>query len=117
MRPGRVTGDHGEHHAGGCPIVGGESSRHELTRAEFFATIADWPNALQAAQQALAANPALIRAHIVAGQAYEAQGNLQAARSAFLTAKQLFDQQHPNSYEAPKYLIVKIAELDARLGR
>ncbi len=64
----------------------------------------------------MAANPQLIRAHIALGKAKEALGDLSGARDAFLTARRLFDEQHPDSYEAPQYLVLRIARLDARLG-
>ncbi len=97
------------------PTTANQASTN-LQRAEFFASTSDWNNALQAAQTALAANPQLIRAHIVVGEAKEALGDLSGARDAFVTARQLFGQQHPNSSEAPEYLDVKINELNQRLG-
>ncbi len=97
------------------PSAPGQAST-SLQRAEFFATTQDRNNALQAAQSAVAANPQLIRAHIALGEAKEALGDLSGARDAFLTARRLFDEQHPDSYEAPQYLVLRIARLDARLG-
>jgi hypothetical protein len=87
-----------------------------LQRAEFFSTTKDWTSALSNAQEALAANPKLIRAHIIGGEAREAQGDLSGARHAFGEARRLFYEQHPNSYEAPLYLISKIITLDQQLG-
>ena len=66
---------------------------------------------------ALAANPKLIRAEMIVGEAKEAQGDLSGARDAFAGAKRLFDEQYPKSYEAPQYLIYKIATLDEQLGK
>lgn len=86
-----------------------------LARAEFFSITKDWKEALASAQAALAADRSLIRAEMVAGDAKEAQGDLSGARDAFVEAKRLFDEQNPNSYEAPEDLITKIAELDQRL--
>lgn len=93
-----------------------ERGKLNLARAEFFSITRDWTNALASAQAALAADPTLIRAQMVAGDAREAQGDLSGARDAFVAAERLFDEQNPASYEAPEYLIHKIAELDERLG-
>ncbi len=87
-----------------------------MQRAEFFSTTSDWANALQSAQATLKDDPKLIRAQMIQGEAKEAQGDLAGARDAFSQALRLFDQQNPNSYEEPQYLIYKIATLDQRLG-
>jgi hypothetical protein len=88
-----------------------------MQRAEFFSTTRDWANALQSAQAALKDDPKLIRAQMIQGEAKEAQGDLAGARDAFSQALGLFDQQYPNSYEEPQYLIYKLATLDQRLGK
>jgi len=87
-----------------------------MQRAEFFSTTSDWANALQSAQDALKEDPKLIRAQMIQGEAKEAQGDLAGARDAFSQALRLFDEQYPNSYEQPEYLIHRLAALDARLG-
>jgi hypothetical protein len=94
-----------------------EQANMNMQRAEFFSTIKDWSSALASAAAALAADASLIRAEMIVGEAKEAQGDLSGARDAFLGAKRLFDQQHPNSYEEPQYLVYKIATLDERLGK
>ena len=86
-----------------------------MQRAEYFSTTGDWSNALASAQAALKADPKLIRAQMIVGEAKEAQDDLAAARNAFVIAKRLFDEQYPKSYETPRYLIYKIATLDERL--
>jgi len=93
-----------------------DRAKLNLARAEYFSVIKDWGNALSSAQAALAADPNLVRAHMAAGHAMEAQGNSAGARDAFLAAKSLFEMQNPTSYEAPRHLIRKIAELDALAG-
>jgi tetratricopeptide (TPR) repeat protein len=94
-----------------------EQASMNMQRAEFFSTLKDWSNALASALAALAADPKLIRAEMIVGEAKEAQGDLSGARDAFLDAKRHFDEQYPDSYEAPQYLIYKIATLDERLGK
>jgi len=94
----------------------GQKGQLNLARAEFFSVTKAWDDALANAQAALAADNSLIRAQMIAGSAKEAKGDLAGARDAFLDAKRLFEEQNPNSYEAPLYLIHKIAELDGRLG-
>jgi hypothetical protein len=86
-----------------------------LQTADYFAILKDWPGTLASAEKAIAANPKLIRAYMRIGDAKEAQGDLKGARDAYSTAKRLFNEQHPNSYEYPLFLIHKIADLDARL--
>jgi hypothetical protein len=93
-----------------------EQAHMNMQQAEFFSTTKDWSRALASAAAALAADPSLIRAAMVVGEAKEAQGDLSGARDAFLGAQRLFDQQYPKSYEAPQYLIYKIATLDQQLG-
>ena len=93
-----------------------EQANMNMQRAEFFSTTSDWAHALQSAQAALKEDPKLIRAQMIQGEAKEAQGDLAGARDAFSQALRLFDQQNPNSYEEPQYLIYKIATLDQRLG-
>jgi len=92
-----------------------EQASMNMQRAEFFSTTKDWSNALASAKTALAASPDLIRAEMIVGKAQEAQGDLSGARDTFLNAYRLFHQQHPNSYEAPQYLIDQLGTLDARL--
>jgi len=87
-----------------------------MQRAEFFSTTSDWANALQSAQDALKEDPKLIRAQMIQGEAKEAQGDLAGARDAFSQALRLFDEQYPDSYERPQYLIHRLAALDERLG-
>ena len=94
-----------------------EQATMNMHRAEFFSTTKDWGKALASAQKALAADPSLIRAEMIVGEAKEAQGDLSGARDAFVVAKRHFDEQYPDSYEAPQYLIYKIATLDERLGK
>jgi hypothetical protein len=86
-----------------------------LQTADYFAILKDWPGTLASAQKAIAANPKMIRAYMRLGDAKEAQGDLKGARDAFDTAKRLFNEQYPDSYEYPLFLIQKIADLDARL--
>jgi hypothetical protein len=93
-----------------------EQARLNMQQAEFFSTTKDWSRALASASAALAADPSLIRAGMIMGEAKEAQGDLSGARDAFVQAQRLFDQQFPKSYEAPQYLIYKIATLDQQLG-
>lgn len=92
-----------------------EKGTLNLQTAEFYAEIQDWPKALEAAEKAIAANPQLINAHMYAGEAREARGDLAGALQAYLIAKRLFDEQHPNSYERPERLIQKIGDLARRL--
>ena len=87
-----------------------------LQRAEFYSTTKDWANALASAQAALAADPSLIRGQMIVGEAKEAQGDLSGATDAFGAALRLFDEQYPNSYERPQYLVYKLAMLQERLG-
>jgi tetratricopeptide (TPR) repeat protein len=92
-----------------------EQSQMSMEKAEFFAASGDWPSALASAQAVLAANPKVIRAHIIVGEAKEAQGDLAGARDSFAAAEGQFYEQFPNSYDAPQYLILKIATLEERL--
>lgn len=94
-----------------------EKAAMNMQRAEYFSTIKNWNNALASAQAALVADPHLIRAEMIVGEAKEAQGDLSGARDAFVSAERLFNEQYPNSYERPQYLIHKIATLDERLGK
>jgi hypothetical protein len=94
-----------------------EQASMNMQKAEFFSTTKDWSKALSSAQTALAADSKLIRAQMIVGEAKEAQGDLSGARDAFVSAKRLFDEKYPKSYEAPEYLIDKIATLDTRLGK
>jgi hypothetical protein len=94
-----------------------EQATMNMHRAEFFSTTRDWSNALASAQAALKDDPSLIRAHMVQGEAMEAQGDLEGARGAFSQALRLFDEQYPDSYERPQYLIHRLAALDERLGQ
>jgi tetratricopeptide (TPR) repeat protein len=93
-----------------------DRARSSMQRAEFFSTTSDWASALQSAQDALKEDPKLIRAQMIQGEAWEAQGDLAAARDAFSQALRLFDEQYPDSYERPQYLIDRLAALDERLG-
>ncbi len=102
--------------AAGAQPPGGDQGNANLRRAEYFKVIGDWASAAQAAQAALNQNPQLIGAQIVLGNAREAQGDLVGARDAYVRARRLFYEQQPNSYEAPEYLDVKIAELNQRIG-
>ena len=93
-----------------------EQASMNMQKAEYFSTIQDWNKSLASAQAALAGDPHLIRAQMIVGEAKEAQGDLSGARDAFVIAERLFNEQYPNSYERPEYLIDKIATLDERLG-
>jgi len=92
-----------------------EKGTINLQMADFYAVLKDWPNVLASAEEAIAANPKLIRAHMRAADAKEVQGDLKGARDAYGEAKRLFDEQYPNSYEHPLFLIQKISSLDSRL--
>jgi len=94
-----------------------EQSKMSLEKAEFFAATGDWPNALASAQAVLVANPKVIRALIIVGEAKEAQGDLAGARDSYAAAEGQFYKQFPNSYEAPEFLILKIASLEERLKK
>ena len=87
-----------------------------MQRAEFFSTTSDWTHALQSSQEALQEDPKLIRGQMIQGEAKEAQGDLAGARDAFAQALRLFEEQYPDSYEQPQYLIRRLAALDERLG-
>jgi hypothetical protein len=93
-----------------------DRARISMQRAEFFSTTGDWANALQSAQDALKEDPKLIRAQMIQGEAREAQGDLEGARDAFSQALRLFDEQNPDSYERPQYLMDRLAALNERLG-
>jgi len=54
---------------------------------------------------------------MIVGEAKEAQGDLSGARDAFGAALRLFNEQYPNSYERPQYLVHKLGMLQERLGR
>lgn len=83
----------------------------ELRMAEFFSTTKDWNRAIEHAQRVIAVNPTSIPAHIVIGDAKEAQGDLPGALDAYRRARQFFSAQYPDAYEAPRYLDLKIARL------
>jgi len=83
----------------------------ELRMAEFFSTTKDWNRAIEHAQRVIVANPTSIPAHIVIGDAKEAQGDLPGALDAYKRARQFFSAQFPDSDEAPRYLDLKIASL------
>jgi hypothetical protein len=93
-----------------------DRAHQSMQQAEFFSTIGDWTHALQSSQEALQEDPKLIRAQIIQGEAKEVQGDLAGARDAFSQALRLFDEQYPDSYERPQYLIHRLAALDGRLG-
>jgi Tfp pilus assembly protein PilF len=93
-----------------------DRANQSMQQAEFFSTTGDWAHALQSSQDALQEDPNLIRGQMIQGEAKEAQGNLAGAREAFLQALRLFDEQYPDSYEQPQYLLDRIASLDERLG-
>lgn len=98
------------------PAVAAQASMN-MQWAEFFSTIQDWSKALASSQAALPTDPKLIRAEMIVGESKEAQGDLIGARDAFVSARRLFYEQYPKSYDAPQYLIHRIAKLDERLGK
>jgi tetratricopeptide (TPR) repeat protein len=98
------------------PLSAADRANQSMQQAEFFSATGDWAHALQSSQEALKEDPNLIRGQMIQGQAKEAQGDLAGAREAFLEALRLFDEQYPDSYEQPQYLMYKIASLDERLG-
>jgi len=87
--------------------------------AQCYWTGLDLPQALQAAEKALEANPHSIFAHILVGELHEARGDLQGALAAFDSASIEFFRQYPNLHTLPAYLLQKTVKLraESHLGR
>jgi len=75
----------------------------------------DLPRALRAAQEALAANPHSIFAHILVGDLLQAQGDLPQALAAYESALSEFRRQHPHGPAPPLLLVQKSARLRAQV--
>jgi len=75
----------------------------------------DLPQALQAAQEALAANPHSVFAHILVGDLFEAQGDFPRALAAYEAALSEFYRQHPHGPAPPLLLVQKSAKLRAKV--
>lgn len=87
----------------------------DMQSAEFFATTGDWRQALAFAERVVAADPSAIPAHIIIAQAKEGLGDAAGALTAYGEARRLFEEQRPDSYEAPRYLDANIDRLSEQL--
>lgn len=92
-----------------------EEEKISLQFAQYYKAAGELAAMLQAAQNALKANAHSVFAHILIGEAQEAQGNLQPALESYQTALSEFHSQHPDSYEPPVYLIEKTLNLSRQL--
>ena len=93
-----------------------DKEKMELDFAEYFYATGDFAASQERALKVTAANPKSIAAWTIVGDTREHQNDLKGALAAYLTAAGEFNQQYPNSYESPQYLVRKTNQLIEKLN-